>query len=151
MTHIRANFAGATPLEGPLVAGLVAGGILPGRPDTDAAEDWVQALVGKDTARRLFGATGGQGNDAALTDTPPEANVGDDRLPDAGADATHFVTRRANAVRLLTLHAGPYPWQPLLALALGIAFASLAIGLAADLGATAAARPHYTSVEALPT
>jgi hypothetical protein len=150
MTHIQANFAGATPLEGPLVCGLVATGTLPERLRRFAGQGWVQAFPETGTAHGFLGARGGQRKDA-LADTAPAASAGDDQLAYAVANNTRFVTRRANAVHLLTLHAGWQPWQPLLALAVGIAFAAWAVGVAADLGAGAAARPHYGSVEALPT
>jgi hypothetical protein len=148
MTYIQANFAGATPLEGPLVAGLVTSGALPDRLKAFAGQDWVQAFLEEETADSPFDAKGEQVNDALAGNSP---SAGDDHISGAVANATHFVTCRENAVRLLAQHAGSEPWRPLLALALGIAFASLAIGVAADFGASAAARPHYSSVEVLPT
>ena len=150
MKHIQPNFAGATALEGPLVSSLVATGTLPDRLKSFAGQHWVQTFLEKDTAPAAVAARAGQGSDAVV-DNPPSAAAKNNPLSNAGAADTHFVTRRENAVRVLTEHAGPYPWQPLLALAIGLAFASLAIGVAADLGAGAAARPHYAAVEALPS
>jgi hypothetical protein len=150
MTHVQANFAGATPLEGPLVSGLVATGTLPDRLKAFAGQHWVQTLAKKDTAQTSLAARAEQGSDV-VDDNPASAGAANHQPSDVAASDRHLVTARENAVRVLTEHAGPYPWQPVLALALGIAFASLAIGVAADLGAGAAARPHYVAVDALPT
>jgi hypothetical protein len=144
MMRIQANFIGGAALAGSLASAPVA--TLPDRLKAFAGRHRVQTFLDKEPARSAKAEQGGD----AIARSVRSAGAVSDRRSNAGAVETRFVTRRENAVRALTAHAGPYPWQPVLALALGIAFASLAIGVAADLGAGAAARPHYAGVAALP-
>jgi hypothetical protein len=77
-----------------------------------------------------------------------DAGFGLDRLVADICDEALAIARATSAVRRLF---GSYQAKGIMAVAVGIMGASLAITAAADLGASAAIRPHYTSVEALPT
>lgn len=149
MTHIQANFTRAMPLEGSLLADLLADGMLAGGLKAHAARDWSRASLERTSTHRPFGIEGEQGKQAVTVELR-SAGIADDKVAEED-DADIVTPSREDAIRLLTLHAGSCPWQPMLRVAVGLAFAAWAMGVAADLGVKSVERPHYTSIEPLPS